>query len=376
MRANCSNGSACPADSSQELPVALLPGSLRLVFTVVSAVMMGLIMFSLGCSVELRKLWSHIRRPWGIAVGLLCQFGLMPLIAYLLALSFSLTTAQAIAVLIMGCCPGGASSNILTFWVDGDMDLSISMTTCSTVAALGMMPLCLYLYTLSWNYEKNYFTIPYQNIGISLVCLTIPVAFGVYVNYRCPKQSKIILKIGAIIGGLLLLVVTVAGVVLSRESWNPDITLLTISFIFPLIGYIAGFLLALLTHHSWQRCRTISLETGAQNIQMCLTMLQLSFSTQQLVQMISFPLTYGLFQMLDGVLIVAAYKLYKRRLKNKHREKPGCAEGCRDERSTSPKETSAFLEVNEEVAVTPGSSEPAAPHAAPEPTGRVSSRAQ
>lgn len=166
MRANCSNGSACPADSSQELPVALLPGSLRLVFTVVSAVMMGLIMFSLGCSVELRKLWSHIRRPWGIAVGLLCQFGLMPLIAYLLALSFSLTTAQAIAVLIMGCCPGGASSNILTFWVDGDMDLSISMTTCSTVAALGMMPLCLYLYTLSWNYEKNYFTIPYQNIGL------------------------------------------------------------------------------------------------------------------------------------------------------------------------------------------------------------------
>lgn len=208
------------------------------------------------------------------------------------------------------------------------------------------------------------------------MCLTIPVAFGVYVNYRCPKQSKIILKIGAIIGGLLLLVVTVAGVVLSRESWNPDITLLTISFIFPLIGYIAGFLLALLTHHSWQRCRTISLETGAQNIQMCLTMLQLSFSTQQLVQMISFPLTYGLFQMLDGILIVAAYKLYKRRLKNKHREKPGCAEGCRDERSTSPKETSAFLEVNEEVAVTPGSSEPPAPHAALEPTGRVSSCAQ
>lgn len=124
MRANCSNGSACPANSSQELPVALLPpGNLRLVFTVVSAVMMGLIMFSLGCSVEVRKLWSHIRRPWGIAVGLLCQFGLMPLIAYLLAISFSLKTAQAIAVLIMGCCPGGASSNILTFWVDGDMDL-------------------------------------------------------------------------------------------------------------------------------------------------------------------------------------------------------------------------------------------------------------
>ncbi|XP_073748005.1 sodium-dependent organic anion transporter isoform X2 [Callorhinus ursinus] len=270
----------------------------------VSAVMMGLLMFSLGCSVEFRKLWAHIRRPWGIAVGLLCQFGLMPLTAYLLAISFSLKPAQAIAVLVMGCCPGGTISNIFTFWVEGDMDLSITMTTCSTVAALGMMPLCLYLYTLSWNLEQN-LTIPYQNIGITLVCLTIPVAFGIYVNYRWPKQSKIILQIGAIVGGVLLLVVAVAGVVLAKGSWNSDITLLTISFIFPLIGHVTGFLLALLTHQSWQRCRTISLETGAQNIQMCVTMLQLSFTAKQLVQMLSFPLAYGLFQLLDGFLIVA-----------------------------------------------------------------------
>ncbi|XP_066241526.1 sodium-dependent organic anion transporter [Saccopteryx leptura] len=375
MRANCSGSSACPANSSEEeLPVGLqVLGNLELVFTVVSAVMMGLLMFSLGCSVEIRKLWLHVRRPWGIAVGLLCQFGLMPLIAYLLVVTFSLKPIHAIAVLIMGCCPGGTISNIFTFWVDGDMDLSISMTTCSTVAALGMMPLCLYLYTLSWNLEQN-FIIPYQNIGISLVCLTIPVAFGVYVNYRWTKQSKIILKIGAIVGGVLLLVVTVAGVVLAKESWNPDLTLLTISFIFPSIGHVTGFLLALLTHHSWQRCRTISLETGAQNIQLCITMLQLSFTAEQLVQMLSFPLAYGLFQLLDGVLIVAAYKMYKRRLKNKHRKKnPGCVEGCHDKKSSSPTQTSTFLEVNEDVTVTPGPSEPVDPHTALEPTSHVSS---
>ncbi|XP_025777874.1 solute carrier family 10 member 6 [Puma concolor] len=375
MRANCSSSSACPANSSEEeLPVGLeVHGNLELVFTVVTAVMMGLLMFSLGCSVEFRKLWSHIRRPWGIAVGLLCQFGLMPLTAYLLAISFSLKPAQAVAVLVMGCCPGGTISNIFTFWVDGDMDLSITMTTCSTVAALGMMPLCLYLYTLSWNLEQN-LTIPYQNIGITLVCLTIPVAFGIYVNYRWPKQSKIILKIGAIVGGVLLLVVAVAGVVLAKGSWNSDITLLTISFIFPLIGHVTGFLLALLTHQSWQRCRTISLETGAQNIQMCVTMLQLSFTAKQLVQMLSFPLAYGLFQLLDGFLIVAAYKMYKRRLKNEHRKKnTRCEEGCHNKKSTSPKETGAFLEVNEEVTITSGPSMPMDLHTTLEPTGHISS---
>ncbi|XP_010381441.1 solute carrier family 10 member 6 [Rhinopithecus roxellana] len=375
MRANCSSSSACPANSSEEeLPVGLeVHGNLELVFTVVSTVMMGLLMFSLGCSVEIRKLWSHIRRPWGIAVGLLCQFGLMPFTAYLLAISFSLKPVQAIAVLIMGCCPGGTISNIFTFWVDGDMDLSISMTTCSTVAALGMMPLCIYLYTWSWSLQQN-LTIPYQNIGITLVCLTIPVAFGVYVNYRWPKQSKIILKIGAIVGGVLLLVVAVAGVVLAKGSWNSDITLLTISFIFPLIGHVTGFLLALFTHQSWQRCRTISLETGAQNIQMCITMLQLSFTAEHLVQMLSFPLAYGLFQLIDGFLIVAAYQTYKRRLKNKLGKKnSGCTEVCHTRKLTSSKETNAFLEVNEEGAVTPGPPGPMDCHRALEPVGHITS---
>ncbi|XP_003414240.1 sodium-dependent organic anion transporter [Loxodonta africana] len=374
MTANCSSIVACPANSSEEeLRVGLeVPGNLKLVFTVALAVMMGLIMFSLGCSVDIRKLWLHVRRPWGIAVGLLCQFGLMPLTAHLLAISFSLKPAQAFAVLIMGCCPGGTISNIFSFWVDGDMDLSISMTTCSTVAALGMMPLCLYFYTWSWKLEQN-LTIPYQNIGITLVCLTIPVAFGIYVNYRWPKQSKIILKIGAIVGGALLVVVAVAGVVLSKGAWNSDFALLVVSFIFPLIGHLAGFLLALLTQQSWQRCRTISLETGAQNIQMCLTMLQLSFTAEQLIQMFNFPLAYGLFQLVDGFLIIAAYQIYKRRLKNKHRNKsPGCAEACH-KKTTSPKETNTFLEVNEETSATPGPSGAVDLHRALKPTGHISS---
>lgn len=373
MRANCSSVLACLANSSEEeLPEGLKAfGNLDLVFTVVSALMIGLLMFSLGCSVEVQKLWGHIRRPWGIAVGMLCQFGLMPLIAYLLIISFSLKPLQAIAVLIMGCCPGGTVSNIFTFWVDGDMDLSISMTTCSTMAALGMMPLCLYLYTLSWNLEQN-LTIPYQNIGITLVCLIIPVAFGIYVNYRWPKQSKIILKIGAIAGGLLFLVVTGAGMVLMKEFWSSDIILLMISFIFPLIGHATGFLLALLTHQSWQRCRTISLETGTQNVQMCFTMLQLSFTAEQLVQIFGFVLAYGLFQMLNGFFMVAAYKMYKRRLKNKHgNEKPSCQEARHRKKSTSPKETTAFLEVNEEATLSPGPSGPVDPHGAPTPTGDI-----
>lgn len=125
MNSDCSSKSTCPANGTEgELPVEMEgQESLKLIFTVASAVMVGLVMFSFGCSVELQKLWLHLRRPWGIAVGLLCQFGIMPLTAYLLAIGFSLKPFQAIAVLIMGSCPGGTISNVLSFWVDGDMDL-------------------------------------------------------------------------------------------------------------------------------------------------------------------------------------------------------------------------------------------------------------
>lgn len=91
------------------------------------AVMLGLVIFSLGCSVEVSKIWLNLKRPWGILVGLVCQFCMMPLTAYLLAMAFSVSSVQAVAIIIVGSCPGGTLSNIITYWLDGDMDLRYSM---------------------------------------------------------------------------------------------------------------------------------------------------------------------------------------------------------------------------------------------------------
>lgn len=84
---------------------------------------MALLLFALGCSIDVSRVKAHVWRPWGILVGLLCQFGVMPLAAFLLALASAVKPVQAVAFLIMGCSPGGTLSNIVTFWIDGDMDL-------------------------------------------------------------------------------------------------------------------------------------------------------------------------------------------------------------------------------------------------------------
>ncbi|XP_073501067.1 sodium-dependent organic anion transporter [Phyllobates terribilis] len=316
MSSNCTNLTVCFNGTITDFNGQ---GTLSAIFSTILSVMLALLVFFLGCTVEAVKLWSHLKRPWGILIGLVCQFGLMPLIAYLLAIGFSVKSTQAVAILILGCCPGGILSNIITLWVDGDMDLSLSMTAYSTVFAMGMMPLCLFIYSHFWELAKS-IKIPYSCIGMALLGFVCPVGIGVYVNYKWPQKAKLISKVGSITGGLLMLVISIASAVLYKGSWNTDISILTIGIIYPLLGYISGFCLAVITHQSWQRCRTIALETGAQNTQMCFTVLQLSFKPQQLIQMFTFPLIYASFQFLNGMLLVAAYQLYKRKFSSRSKE--------------------------------------------------------
>ncbi|KAG8452089.1 hypothetical protein GDO86_004034 [Hymenochirus boettgeri] len=276
---------------------------LNTVLSTVITIMLALIMFSMGCTVDVYKFWGHIKRPWGIAVGFLCQFGIMPLTAFVLSIAFDILPIQAVAVIIMGCCPGGTGSNILAYWVDGDMDLSISMTTCSTLLAMGMMPLCLFLYTKKW-VDSDSIVIPYDSIGISLVTLVIPVAIGIFVNHKWPKQAKKILKIGSVTGAILIVLIAVVGGVLYKGSWVISPSLWIVGTIFPAVGFCFGFFLAYTSNQSWKRCRTVALETGLQNTQLCTTMVQLSFSPEHLNLM---------FASLLSTVFPAGFRLHFRR---------------------------------------------------------------
>ncbi|XP_010206365.1 ileal sodium/bile acid cotransporter [Colius striatus] len=311
------NFTACPANAticngtSCVLPEDTFNQTLSTVLSTVLTIMLALVMFSMGCNVELQLFWNHIKRPWGILVGFLCQFGIMPLVAFLLSLVFNVLPIQAVVVMIMGCCPGGTASNVIAYWLDGDMDLSISMTTCSTILAMGMMPLCLFLYTKMWT-DSSAIVLPYQSIGISLVSLLIPVSVGMYVNHKWPTKAKIILKVGSIVGAILIVLIAVVGGILYKGSWIISPKLWIIGTIFPAIGYFLGFLLARMSGLSWRRCRTVSLETGFQNTQLCSTIVQLSFTSEQLELMFTFPLIYSIFQLVLALLILGAYRIYRR----------------------------------------------------------------
>ncbi|XP_070771381.1 ileal sodium/bile acid cotransporter [Enoplosus armatus] len=284
---------------------------LSLVLSTVLTIMLAFVMFAMGCTVDVEKLWGHIRRPWGIFIGFLCQFGIMPFTAFALSLAFNVQPVQAIVIIIMGCCPGGSGSNIICYWLDGDMDLSISMTACSSILALGMMPLCLLIYTSIWT-SSNTIQIPYDSIGITLVALLIPIAVGIYVKRRWPHVAKKILKIGSITGFGLIIIIAVVGGILYQSSWTIAPSLWIIGTIYPFIGFGLGFFLARFAGQPWYRCRTIALETGFQNSQLCSTIVQLSFSPAELEVMFAFPLIYSIFQLVVAVISVGGYRAYKK----------------------------------------------------------------
>ncbi|XP_044106014.1 ileal sodium/bile acid cotransporter isoform X2 [Neovison vison] len=260
---------------------------LSVVLSTVLTVLLAMVMFSMGCNVEIKKFLGHIKRPWGICVGFLCQFGIMPLTGFILSVAFDILPLQAVVVLIMGCCPGGTASNILAYWVDGDMDLSISMTTCSTLLALGMMPLCLFIYTKMW-VNSGTIVIPFNNI------------------------AKIILKIGSITGAILIVLIAVVGGILYQSAWIIAPKLWIIGTLFPLAGYSLGFLLARVSGQPWHRCRTVALETGMQNTQLCSTIVQLSFTQEELNLVFTFPLIYSIFQLAFAAIFLGTYVAYKK----------------------------------------------------------------
>ncbi len=110
-------------------------------------VLLIVLMMGLGSTLTLANFREILRRPKGPLIGLASQFGWMPLVAFALATLLELPDAMAISLIVVGCTPGGTTSNLFTYYAKADVALSVSMTAISSVAALVMMPLTLTLYS-------------------------------------------------------------------------------------------------------------------------------------------------------------------------------------------------------------------------------------
>jgi BASS family bile acid:Na+ symporter len=241
------------------------------------SVMMVFIMLGMGASLTFKDFLIAFRKPQGILVGLLCQYGIMPLLGYTLAILLGVPPAIAVGIILMGCMPGGTTSNIFTYFSKGALALSIMMTVCSTLVAVGMVPALLCFYTGLKGLPSEY-VIPAGNVAQVLVVLLVPTVIGIALRKWNPNVGATVELVGGLLGVLVILFLIVTWV---PRNWQLLMTtpapVYAISIGLGLAGMLLGYWLAWALRQDRRWARTIALETGIQNGPLGILIVTLTF---------------------------------------------------------------------------------------------------
>lgn len=245
----------------------------------------GIIMFGMGMTLTTEDFRILAKRPLDIFVGALAQYTIMPFLAYSVAKLLHLPDGIAIGLILVGCCPGGVSSNIMSFLCHGDVPFSVGMTTASTLLA----PICtpvMVLLLAGQRIQVDAFGM-FQSICQSVL---LPVAVGFVLNYLFGKK-KGFKDVQALMPGVSVtgLAFVVGGVVALQGAnfFKSGVAIFAAVLLHNGLGYLLGYGVGRLTRMSTAKKRTIAIEVGMQNAGLATNLATLHFSALPQAALIS-----------------------------------------------------------------------------------------
>ena len=252
---------------------AVFPASLSWIAPQVP-LLLGIVMFGMGMTIELKDFRHLVRHPWDVGIGVLAQFTIMPLVAYLLTQAFSLPPDLAVGVILVGTCPGGTASNVITYLAKGDVALSVTMTMATTLLAPFVTPFL----TLLLAGEEIAVNAPAMMLSIAEMVL-LPVLLGATLNHFFRRRVAYALTVLPLISALL--VALLVGVVVSMSA--PRLTEVGALVALAVVlhngfGLALGYALAGLLGLSAAKRRAIGIEVGMQNSGMAASLALLYFN--------------------------------------------------------------------------------------------------
>ena len=224
-------------------------------------ILLGIVMFGMGMTLRFEDFKLVLQRPKDVLIGTLAQFGIMPFLAWALAHAFSLPPELAAGVILVGTCPGGTSSNVMTYLARGDVALSVSMTMASTILAPFMTPLMTLWLAGQW------IDIPAEKMMLSILQVVIvPIILGLLINrfFEQPVQKAI--KILPLIS-VIAIVLIVGGVVSANAGriMETGALIMVVVICHNLLGYTLGFIVGKLLGMDIAKVKAVSIEVGMQN---------------------------------------------------------------------------------------------------------------
>lgn len=271
-------------------------------------VMMMVIMLGMGASLTFRDFLIAFKKPKGVIVGLVCQYGIMPFLGYLLAVALGLPPALTVGLILMGCMPGGTTSNIFTYFSKGTLALSIMMTSVSTLVAVVAVPSLIAFYTKSAGVSGE-FAIPASNVAQVLLVLLVPTLIGMTLRKSNPNIGATIELLGSLLGVFVIVFLIGSWVprnyqLLLSTPWQVFFAAIGVG----LFGMLSGYWLSRMLKQDRNRSRTISLETGIQNGPLAVLIVTLTFKGEMQQQVLLIPILYSLFVVLTSSVITIWYR--------------------------------------------------------------------
>lgn len=240
--------------------------------------MLGLIMFGMGLTLSPTDFRIVLSRPKDILIGCLAQFTVMPLLAWLLTWAFQLPKELALGVILVGCCPGGTASNVITYLAKGDLALSVGMTATSTLLAPLLTPL------LVWLIAGTMVDVDTLGMLQSIVYVVIaPIIAGLLCQRFLPRLTKGLVPYLPAFSTIVICLVV--GIVVSHNATRllvGGFVVVIAVMLHNLLGLLIGFLTGRLLRLSRPKCVALSVEVGMQNSGLASSLAVLHFSAYPL----------------------------------------------------------------------------------------------
>lgn len=261
-----------------------------------------IVMFGMGLTMKLSDFAAVFSRPRDAAAGCLAQFIIMPLLAYTLGKLFGVGEELLVGVVLVGTCPGGTSSNVITYLSKGDTALSVAMTSINTLLAPFLTPLLTYLYL------RTSVSVDVRSMFISIVQVVIvPIGLGLLINRLFGQYTQRIIDVLPTVS--VTAICLIVGAVVSHNSekiLSTGLVIFAIVILHNLLGYLCGYLVGVLLKMDMPRKKAVSIEIGMQNSGLATTLASSAFPD---LSMATVPgAIFSVWHNISGAVLAGIYR--------------------------------------------------------------------
>lgn len=220
-----------------------------------------IVMFGMGLTMKLSDFAVVFARPRDVIIGCLAQFIVMPLLAFGLGKAFGLSNELLVGVILVGTCPGGTSSNVITYLSKGDTALSVGMTSINTLLAPFLTPALTYLYL------RTTVSVDVKSMFVSIIqVVIIPIGLGLMINKLFGRYTQKISDVLPTVSVTAICLIVAA--VVSHNSGkilSTGLVIFAVVILHNLLGYLCGYLIGVLFKMDLPRKKAVAIEIGMQN---------------------------------------------------------------------------------------------------------------